>query len=159
MSFWILLQLKEGLYSNVRGEQVTCLNNGIYTRKMSRSVPREFNDRIFTTFASALYCQVSLLLYCSQRKRGRNNKEKPGSSLRRLNIMQSRFCHSKQITKFLCFSRPFVFLASASLRFSHILGGERKMFNCETASIAQTLYPDFLSLACATKLQVIEKYE
>lgn len=56
MSFWILLQLKEGLYSNVRGEQVTCLNNGIYTRKMSRSVPREFNDRIFTTFASALYC-------------------------------------------------------------------------------------------------------
>lgn len=55
MSFWILLQLKEGLYSNVSGEHVTCLNNGIYVKKMSRSVPREFNDRTFTTFASAPY--------------------------------------------------------------------------------------------------------
>lgn len=56
MSFWILLPLQEGLYSNVSGEQETCLNNGIYIKKMSRSVPREFSDRTFTTFASALYC-------------------------------------------------------------------------------------------------------
>lgn len=33
MSSWVLLQLKEGLYSNVSGEHVTCLNNGIYVKK------------------------------------------------------------------------------------------------------------------------------
>ena len=73
--------------------------------------------------------------------------------------MQSRFCHSKQITQFLRFSRPFVFLDSASLRFAHILGGEFKMFNCEAAAVAQNLDPDFLSLAYASKLQAMEKYE
>lgn len=73
--------------------------------------------------------------------------------------MQSQFCHSKQIVKFLCFSRPFVVLYSASLQFSHILVGEFKMFNCETASITQKLYSDILSLVCASKLQVIKKYE
>lgn len=55
MSSWVLLQLKEGLYSNVSGEGVTCLNNGINVKKMSRSISREVNDRTFTTFAFALY--------------------------------------------------------------------------------------------------------
>lgn len=35
---------------------VTCLSNGIYVKKMSRSVYREFNDKTFITSAFALYC-------------------------------------------------------------------------------------------------------
>lgn len=54
---------------------VTCLNNGIYVKRISRSIHREFSDKTFITLAFALYCEISLLLYFPQRKSGRDNKE------------------------------------------------------------------------------------
>lgn len=66
MSSWILPQLREGLNANVSGEHVTCLNNGVYVKQMSRSISRELNDRTFTAFAFALTVR-SLCFFISHR--------------------------------------------------------------------------------------------
>lgn len=135
MSSWSLLQLKEGLYSNVSGGHVTCLNNGIYVKKWvalylesSMIEPLQLSLLLFTV--------RSLCSFISCRESVEGIIKKTWQFSERLNIMQSRFCHSKQITQFLCFSRPlcsWTLLLSGSLTF---LGENSR---CLTVKLLQSL--------------------
>ena len=54
---------------------VTCLNNGIHVKKMSRYISTESNDKIFTTSTFALYSKISLILYILLRASRRSHKD------------------------------------------------------------------------------------